>query len=92
MSEEQVAILDLPKHTSDIIASLIILVISGAGFVGGYFQNNFATDSSDLFDLSDDLMEEAAEIRSEIDYYIEEERAIQQDVEQLKEDIFVLIT
>ncbi len=59
-------ILEVSKHTSDIIASLIILLISGAGFVGGYFQNDYSVEASELFDQATDMREEANEVLNKV--------------------------
>ncbi|MHA1673328.1 MAG: hypothetical protein ACTSYI_06850 [Promethearchaeota archaeon] len=84
-------VLEVGKNTSDIIASLIILLISGAGFLGGYFQNDYSAETSELYNQAADLREEANEILSKVDYYMEQEVAIQQDVDELYHEIFVIL-
>jgi hypothetical protein len=84
-------IVRMGKSTADIIASVIILLISGAGFIGGYFQSNINTNSSLIYDEIADIKEEAEEIKTNIEYFMDEERSLKEEVNDLKHNIYMIL-
>lgn len=79
------------KATGDVIASIIILLISIAGFAGGLLQSSYSTDASDEMESVDELREIADEMQTKIEYYIQQEHSLQEEVYELYDEIFEII-
>ncbi|WP_457558936.1 hypothetical protein [Candidatus Harpocratesius sp.] len=77
------------RSKADLFAVIIIIIISGSGFIAGYFQNQYGEEVKYYNDLATKAEQNSDQMYDLMQYWIEHDRALYDSASRAFEEVYV---